>query len=436
MGIDRGRITRPTVERRRRGVDGRLTAFDVGPAQGREAGREMSARLRALGVIVIVAFAVMPVASPRPAVAAEESASPIPVLAYYYIWFEESSWDRAKVDYPMLGRYSSDDREVMRQHVRWAKEAGIDGFIVSWKSTLPLDRRLEQLMEVAREEDFKLAIIYQGLDFGRQPLPIERIGADLDHFIERYSADPVFDILGGPTVLWSGTWEFSVDEIERVSRTRSLRSGCDWTSSLEPQCIQLLATEKNAAGVRRLAGLVDGNAYYWSSVNPGTFPGYDEKLVEMRDAVKETDGLWIAPAAPGFDARLIGGQTVVDRAGGDTLRREFDAAYASSPDAIGLISWNEFSENSHVEPSELHGTRALDVLADVAGGRPPTMPELDSSEPGNVRTAPADDFSGRVVALGMLIGAVAVGTYVVARRQRTAFPASEAGAGPGPPGEA
>ena len=34
-----------------------------------------------------------------------------------------------------MGRYSSDDRDVMRQQVRWAKRAGIDGFIVSWKST-------------------------------------------------------------------------------------------------------------------------------------------------------------------------------------------------------------------------------------------------------------------------------------------------------------
>ena len=42
---------------------------------------------------------------------------------------------------PLLGRYSSDDRGVMRQHVAWAKRAGIDGFIVSWKSTPVLNRR-------------------------------------------------------------------------------------------------------------------------------------------------------------------------------------------------------------------------------------------------------------------------------------------------------
>ncbi len=76
-------------------------------------------------------------------------------------------------------------------------------------------------------------------------------------------------------------------------------------------------------------------------------------------------GIWIPSAAPGFDARKVGGTSVVGRRGGATLREELDAATRSSPDAVGLISWNEFSENTHVEPSVDHGSRYLDVVADV-----------------------------------------------------------------------
>ena len=352
--------------------------------------------------------------------AADETASPIPVLAYYYIWFQEQSWDRAKTDYPQLGRYDSDDVEVMRQHIRWAKGAGIDGFIVSWKSTLTLNHRLERLIEVARDEDFKLAIIYQGLDFHRDPLPIEQIAADIDHFMASYGGDAVFELFDGPPVLiWSGTWEFTTDEIERVTRTRSLRSGCDWNSNLEPMCVQLLATEKNVQGVERLRGLIDGNAYYWSSVNPDTFPGYEEKLDAMSDAVHASGGIWIAPAAPGFDARLIGGTSVVERQNGDMFRTQLDAAYAAAPDAIGVISWNEFSENSHIEPSEAHGTASLEVLADVIGGRAPVLPDLDSSQPDTPGGAqPSVDVTGRLLALGMLGAAIGAGAIVIARRQR------------------
>jgi Glycosyl hydrolase family 99 len=342
---------------------------------------------------------------------------PIPILAYYYVWFQESSWDRAKIDYPLLGRYSSDDEEVMRRHVRWAKDAGIDGFIVSWKSTLPLDRRLEQLITIASEESFKLAIIYQGLDFQRDPQPIARVAADLDHFLHTYGGEPVFDIFGGPLVIWSGTWEYSPEEVGLVTESRR-RSSCEWRSDLSPRCMLLLATERNEDGVRRLAGLVDGNAYYWSSVNPATFPGYEEKLVAMRDAVKETGGLWIAPAAPGFDARQIGGTTVVDRADGQTLRTQMAAAYASSPDAIGLISWNEFSENSHVEPSEMYGRRALEVLADIASGRPPEIPDLDSSEPNpGIISRIQNEMLSRALALGLVIALLIASGVAISRRR-------------------
>ena len=39
---------------------------------------------------------------------------------------------------------------------------------------------------------------------------------------------------------------------------------------------------------------------------------------------------------------------------------------SSSPDAVGLISWNEFSENSAIEPSRRYGAQALRTLADLA----------------------------------------------------------------------
>jgi hypothetical protein len=39
------------------------------------------------------------------------------------------------------------------------------------------------------------------------------------------------------------------------------------------------------------------------------------------------------------------------------------AAALSEPDAIGLISWNEFSENTHIEPSITHGSHYKDLVA-------------------------------------------------------------------------
>ena len=348
----------------------------------------------------------------------QDADDPVPVMAYYYIWFDPGSWNRAKTDYPLLGRYSSDDRAVMEQHVRWAKEAGIDGFIVSWKSTYALDERLKLLMDVAAEEDFYLWIIYQGLDFDRDPLALDRIGNDLAFFLERYADHPAFGMYNLPVVIWSGTWEFSALDIQRI------------TGGFEEN-LYMLATERNVEGYERLADFIDGNAYYWSSVNPDTFPGYEEKLKAMSRAVHEHGGLWVAPAAPGFDARLIGGETVVERQDGATLRRQLQAALGSSPDAIGLISWNEFSENSHIEPSQLYGTTALDVLADREVSAVPQILDFDSSAPG---TTNRNDFYGLFV-VGGTVAFISACVGLVGLRVRRRGPREPDGRVSEPPGK-
>src|SRR5688572_7207709 len=110
-----------------------LSPMRVAPARGDREGSPMRSRIGPLLMALVITLASMGAVEPVRA-ADEPGEPPIPIFAYYYIWFDAASWDRAKVDYPALGRYSSDDRDVMRQHVRWAKEAGIDGFIVSWKS--------------------------------------------------------------------------------------------------------------------------------------------------------------------------------------------------------------------------------------------------------------------------------------------------------------
>jgi hypothetical protein len=144
----------------------------------------------------------------------------------------------------------------------------------------------------------------------------------------------------------------------------------------------------------------------------------------MSAAVHRRQGLWMAPVSPGFDARLIGGTSVVPRRDGATLRTEYDTAISSSPDLIGLISWNEFSENSHVEPSTRYGPRALDVLADIRGAQPPTVEEFDSSEPGG-RTSVGRGL-GLLAALLILLagGMIAIRRHRLAGRRHRGSPFS------------
>jgi hypothetical protein len=329
----------------------------------------------------------------------------LPTLAYFYQWFNESSWDRAKVDFPLAGRYSSDDTAVMRRQVAEAKHAGINGFIVSWKDSPVNNRRLERMMKVSRENDFKLAVIYQGLDFHRKPLPITRVAADLDLFNTKYAPDPVFRIFDKPLVLWSGTWKFSAKDIEAT--TRPLRS-----------TLYVLATEKSSKGYERVAASFDGDAYYWSSVDPETNGGYSTKLAQMGKTVHASGGLWLAPFAPGFDARLVGGTREVPRRDGDTLQAEYNTAISSSPDALGLISWNEFSENTHVEPSERYGSSPLTALAGILKGTDVSVSPLAADSDGlDTGNGGMTVQSGLILLLLLMAGVTVAG---VLRRRRDA----------------
>jgi hypothetical protein len=332
------------------------------------------------------------------------SARPAPVFAYYYIWFDPSSWNRAKTDLPMLGKYSSDDPDVMRQQIVWAKQAGIDGFIVSWKHTATLDRRLARLIDVAESEHFSLEVIYQGLDFSRKPLPAARIAADFRYFAQTFAARAPFRAFAKPVIIWSGTWMYSTADIAQV------------TAVVRP-AIMVLASEKSAAGYERVADSVDGDAYYWSSVNPDTNRGYLEKLVDFSNAIHGRGGIWIAPAAAGFDARQLGGTTVVDRQNGAVLERELATANASAPDALGLISWNEFSENSQIEPSRNYGFRYLQVLASSLG-RLTKFPTSDVGSDTTDSSSPGTGFpTGLIVApVGLAFGVLSI--WALSRRSQ------------------
>jgi hypothetical protein len=381
-----------------------VTAPQRGNPRSRKA---LGTRALVAGLVMAVALLASAGASSSKASASAEtsrhtgaaSGRPIPVLAYYYIWFNPTSWNRAKIDYPLVGRYSSDDLAVMRQQVSLAKQAGISGFLVSWKNTPALNRRLTTLRAVATAAGFKLAIVFEGRDFHGNPLPMTQVRASFRYIARLYSRDPVFHLFGKPLIMWSGTWVYRRDQLAAI--TRSYRSR-----------LLLLASEKQVAAYEAIADLFAGNAYYWSSVDPLRTPGYTRKLAEFATAVHSRHGMWIAPAAPGFDAKLVGGTRVIPRRDGRTLRLEMNAALDSSPDAIGLISWNEYSENSEVEPSRAYGTTALNVIASIQHAKPPAITNFDSSAPSGFHAGPGQF----VILIGLaclLIGSIAA---IISRR--------------------
>jgi hypothetical protein len=205
-----------------------------------------------------------------------------------------------------------------------------------------------------------------------------------------------------PVVALSGTWNYSEPEISSMTAPVASR-------------LMVLATEKSVAGYQRVAAAVEGELYYWSSPDPQRTTGYVQKLTAMGNAARAQCGVWIAPVAPGFDARKVGGQSTVDRRDGATLRSEWQAAEASVPDAIGIISWNEYSESTQVEPSADLGTRYLDAVRELTKSPPPPAKEIDSSAPQGTGSM----TRAAIVGTAALGGVTAITLVGVGRRRRS-----------------
>lgn len=163
-------------------------------------------------------------------------------------------------------------------------------------------------------------------------------------------------------------------------------------------------------------GHLNRSAYYWPSVDPVRRPVYWEKLVEIGDAAYAGGGVWIAPVVLGFDSRVLVGSAVVAWHTGETLRRSTGGTRRSSPDAVGVISWDESSENTHVEPTEHHGPRYLEIIADILEAQPHSLAELDSSDVASARQA--TDFAYRPPLLALGVGFMA--TAIWRSRKRAA----------------
>jgi hypothetical protein len=90
------------------------------------------------------------------------------VWAFYYPYYDVTSWNSKWLrDHPAV-RYSSSDRKLIERHIDQAKSAGIDGFLVSWWGpNHRTDKNLRRILKIAEQKDFKIAIYFETLSNDR-----------------------------------------------------------------------------------------------------------------------------------------------------------------------------------------------------------------------------------------------------------------------------
>jgi hypothetical protein len=273
------------------------------------------------------------------------------------------------VDVPAGGLYDQGSATTFDRHIRQALGAHLTGFVVSWQGTgqagqgpssSGYNSRLDLLVarvnayNAAHDTSFRLIL---GLEaFGNYGRPASQVINDLDYFRARYGGNRAFanQYSGEPVVMLIGSRKYAASTVNAVS-------------AAERSHLLLIGDETYRSWPRD-ADALDGSGYYWSSQDPWNNPQSGSQVAALASQVHAAGKVFFAPFNGGFNTQLNGGSTCVPRLGVRTLDEVWRVNRPSNPDGWFGISWNEYVENSYLEPSVLYGSTYLNEIKRLVDG--------------------------------------------------------------------
>jgi hypothetical protein len=319
----------------------------------------------------------------------EADAAGVPKRAYYYLWWSKQHWhDKLGPNFPYKKSplplpatlnsvgchahskyagnhltdvphelYSQDQHGVIERHVHQAQRARLDGFMANWRGNgsltqgvhaVPYTSRLIKVLDTAKHvtangNRFDVWLVYKAAD---ELLSPNYIIHDLRWIHAKLGGHHGWDRRNGQIVdVWGGSHHYPLSTLREVSK--AVRGKFFLVGDESPSSI-------TADRLRTF----DGLTYYWSSQNPYSNPQSFEQIRHLGHRVHAAGKPWFAPFAPGYQHELEGG-SCVPRRHGDTLRRLYHGNKRSNPQAMCLISWNEITEGTYIEPLRRYGKHYL-----------------------------------------------------------------------------
>ena len=289
---------------------------------------------------------------------AQSSSDPL-VLAFYYTWFDENTWNYDQLSDLPAEPYVSRDRGVMGRHIDQAKAAGIDAFLVAWygPGENQTEPNLAALLEEAAARNFKIGIMFETTS----PFlgGTGAITGALQHALSVHANQPAFlRVDGRPVIFFWRPTIYGVDSWRAIRSQADPGYGSVWV----------------AEGVdTSYLAVFDGHHLYSNTWNPPADLAFtNQKFADRVNSARQSYGaykFWVATVMPGYnDVRIRPGSGFAkDREGGAYYERAWQAAIGSRPDWIIITSFNEWPEGSYIEPSAAFGNQYLNLTAAWSG---------------------------------------------------------------------
>ena len=265
----------------------------------------------------------------------------IKVGLYYYVWYEEGNNTRhwndepcdTSVDKPILGYYSSQNETIIKQHLDWMKDLGIDFLIISWWGQISgscensyednSTKILFDVVESYASDWMELAIMVEGFNESEGP--------------DGYNFTAIYDYL-------LDTYIEPYSDIYLRVNNRPLVCFFNFVNMTIPK-----DNRDDIRGDARFEARIVGHSNYvdwWfgipCSVNSSTIPPLSPK-----------DGMICVE--PRYDDSYIGGNSTFD---GNLTEGLYDFQWREAirlreggkVNYVTIYSWNEYHERSQIEP--------------------------------------------------------------------------------------
>lgn len=318
--------------------------------------------LLTLLLLLLVALFSILLQSGRPAKAAApaQAASDPLVLAFYYTWFDDNTWNGGQLSDLPAERYVSADRGAMGRHIDQAKAAGIDALIVAWYGPgggNQTEANLQALLDEAAARSFHIGILFET----DSPFlgDAGSVSGALQHALSVHANHPAYLRADGKPVIFF--WRSGLYDVGTWASIRS---------QVDPSYTSLWIGE--GVDTSQLS-VFDGHYLYSNTWNPPAdltavnqkFAGRVAEMAAATGAPK----LWVATAMPGYNdvgVRPYSG-FVQGRDGGSYYAQSWQAAIASNPNWVVVTSFNEWPEGTYIEPSAAFGDAYIGLTAQYAG---------------------------------------------------------------------
>ena len=106
--------------------------------------------------------------------------------------------DIGATNYPLKGPYDSRDPEIIRWHIKMAREVGIDVFIIDWWGDTGgqeiSDISMKAIMDLNEKEGLgmRFCILFDGLWTQQQPPPLDATVTRLEYAIKKFGNRPSY----------------------------------------------------------------------------------------------------------------------------------------------------------------------------------------------------------------------------------------------------